>query len=129
MDKNNKKILTMCYLAVAGLTAFSTGLLIEAFASIIPGLATITTHDFVQHGLPIVLGLAVFFGLQFNTKVNVYFDEVITEIKKIVWPSRRDTTAMTIVVCVIVVIAGFCLAIFDGVSGYMVGQLSKIPLP
>ncbi len=129
MDKNNKKILTLCYLAVSGIMAFSTGLLIEAFASIIPGLATITNQDIVRHGLPIVLGIGLFAGLQFNAKVNVYFDEVVTEIKKIVWPSRRDTTAMTIVVCLIVVIAGFCLAIFDGMSGYMVGQLSKIPLP
>jgi preprotein translocase subunit SecE len=129
MDKNNQKILTLCYLAVAGITAFSTGLLIEAFASIVPGLATITNQDIVRHGLPIFLGIGLFAGLQINSKVNVYFDEVVTEIKKIVWPSRRDTTAMTIVVCLIVVVAGFCLAIFDGMSGYMVGQLSKIPLP
>lgn len=129
MDKNNAKILTLCYLAVAAVGAYSTGLLIEALASIIPGLATLASHDYVQHGLPIVLGLSVFATLQFNKNVNIYCDEVITELKKIVWPSRRDTTAMTIVVCVIVVIAGFCLAIFDGMSGYLVGQLSKIPLP
>ncbi len=129
MDNDNKKILTISYLTLAAVVAYSMGLLIEALASIIPGLTGLTSQDYVQHGLPIVLGFGTFAALQFNKRVNVYCDEVVTEIKKIVWPSRRDTTAMTIVVCVIVVIAGFCLAIFDGMSGYLVGQISKIPLP
>jgi preprotein translocase subunit SecE len=67
--------------------------------------------------------------LHYNKKINGYCDEVVTEIRKIVWPSRRDTMAMTLVVCVIVVFSGFCLAVFDGISGYAVGILTKIPLP
>ncbi len=129
MDKDNKKILTMSYLIVSAILAYSLGLLLEAISSIVPGMTAITSIDIVQHGLPVLVGAGTFFFLQFNKKVNEYADEVVTEIKKIVWPSRRDTTAMTIVVCVIVVMAGFMLALFDGASGYLIGQLGKIPLP
>lgn len=129
MDTNNKKILTMSYLIGAALLAYSIRLLMEAIGSIVPGLTAITSIEFVQHGLPVVVGLGTFMILQFNKRINEYADEVVTEIKKVVWPSRRDTTAMTIVVCVLVVFAGFMLSAFDGLAGYVVGQLTKLPLP
>ncbi len=129
MENNNKKILTFSYLIAAFVVAYSFGQLLEALSSVIPWLSRFTGSDAVKHGLPVVLGLGTFFGLQFSKKANVFFDEVVTEIRKIVWPSRRDTTAMTIVVTVMVVIAGFLLSMFDGVSGYLVQELTKIPLP
>ncbi len=129
MDNDNKKILTLSYLIVSAVIAFSAGKLLEALGSLTPLLTRLSSIDYIQHGLPIVLGLVTFGVLQFNKKINEYFDEVVTELKKIVWPSRRDTVAMTIVVCIMVVVAGFMLSAFDGVSGYLVGQLSKVPLP
>lgn len=129
MENNNKKILTMSYLALAAIVAYTFGILFESLASIIPGLTAYINSDFVRHIVPVLLGLVTFLILQFNPKINEFCDEVVSEIKKIVWPSRRDTVAMTIVVCVMVVIAGFTLATFDGIAGYLVAQLSKVPLP
>jgi len=129
MDSDNKKILTMSYLIVSAVVAYSLGKLMEALSSLVPGMSAYTSLDYVQHGVPVLVGLVTFAVLQFNKRINEYFDEVVSEIRKIVWPSRRDTSAMTVVVCVIVVFAGFMLALFDGVSGYIIGQLAKISLP
>ena len=42
--------------------------------------------------------------------------------RKVVWPSKKDVTAMTMVVCVMVVIAGVGLGIFD----FFASQLIKV---
>jgi len=47
------------------------------------------------------------------------------ELKKIVWPSRKDTVAMTIVVIMMVLISGVVFAVFDGLSSYMIGAMPK----
>ena len=55
-------------------------------------------------------------------KVHVYAEECVTEIRKVVWPSRKDTVAMTIVCCVMCVVAGLGLGIFD----FFASQLIKV---
>jgi preprotein translocase subunit SecE len=125
MDKTNQKILTLSFVTLSILIAVSLSLLMKTFAGTFGVVARLHDIDFVKHGLPVVVGLALFASLQFNKKVLAWGDDVALEIRKVVWPSRKDTTAMTIVVIVMVLISSVIITTFDFVSGYLVNYLVR----
>jgi len=47
------------------------------------------------------------------TQFRQYLREVVYELRKVVWPSRKETIATTSVVIVIVIISGLFLGIVD----------------
>lgn len=117
MDKTNSKILTLSFAVLAAVCGFTLHLLIKAFSGAFGVVARLADSDLVRHGLPVVFGLVVFALLQFNPRVLAWADEVVVEIRKVVWPSRKDTTAMTIVVLVMVAISSVLITGFDLASG------------
>jgi preprotein translocase subunit SecE len=126
MQSDNRKILTLSYMVTAVLTAFVVGVLMDALAATFGGVARVVSNDIVAHGLPVTIGVITFAILQFNRKVNAWADEVVVEIKKVVWPSKKDTTAMTIVVCIMLVITGIVLGTFDFLSSLFVNYLVSL---
>ena len=52
-----------------------------------------------------------------------YLREVVSELRKVVWPSRKDTIGSTTVVLAIVAISGLFLGIVDYVLSTMVRML------
>lgn len=125
MDKTNSKILTLSFAIVAALSGLTSSLLIKSFSGAFGLVAKFSDTDLVRHGFPVVMGLAIFFFLQFNSRVLAWGDEVVLEIRKVVWPSQKDTTAMTIVVVVMVLISSVIVTSFDFVSGYVINGLMK----
>lgn len=125
MDKLNAKILTMSFAVAAALTGLTLSLLIQTFSGVFSWMARLAGQDWFRHGVPVSVGLIVFLILQLNPKVLAWGDEVVSEVRKVVWPSRKDTTAMTIVVCVMVLISSLVITSFDFVSGYVVNLLMK----
>ena len=125
MEKANSKILTVSFALAAILIALTTSLLIKAFAGAFGVVAKAADSDVVRHGLPIALGLIVFAVLQFNPRVLAWGEEVVTEVRKVVWPSRKDTTAMTIACVVMVLISSVIISTFDVVSGFFINYLMK----
>lgn len=119
MDNTNSKILTLSFAILAAIIAFTLNLLIKAFAGAFGIVARLTDTDVVRHGLPIVFGLVVFALLQFNPRVRQWADEVVVEVRKVVWPSRKDVTAMTIVVVIMVLISSVIISSFDLLSGVL----------
>ena len=74
--------------------------------------------------LPEVLGIlsgagCAFVGI-YNKKSNVYATDVVTEIKKVTWPTKKETYAATLVVIITLLIMGFILHGFDMLWGYLV---------
>jgi len=125
MEKTNSKILTVSYAVAAALIGLTVHLLITAFAGAFGVVARMADSDMVRHGFPVALGMVVFAVLQFNPKVNAWAEEVVVEIRKVVWPSRKDTTAMTIVCVVMVLISSVIISTFDLLSGYFINFLMK----
>ncbi|WII73232.1 preprotein translocase subunit SecE [Bdellovibrio sp. 22V] len=125
MEKANSKILTLSF-AIAGiLVGLTVSLLIKAFAGAFGVVARAADSDLVRHGLPVVLGLALFAVLQFNPRVMAWGEEVVSEIRKVVWPTRKDTTAMTIACVVMVLISSVIISSFDLISGFFINYLMK----
>lgn len=81
------------------------------------------SNQTVRTVLPVVIGLIIFAILQTNKKVVAWSDDVVSEIRRIVWPSRRDTTSMTIVVCIMLLISGLALGLLDVLSGTFIDWL------
>ena len=119
MDKTNSKILTLSFAASGALVGLTISLLIRAFSGAFGIVARLTDADLVRHGVPVLFGFAVFAILQFNPRILAWAEEVVVEVRKVVWPSRKDTVAMTIVVLVMVAISSVIITGFDGVSGYV----------
>lgn len=125
MDKTNSKILLVSFAAAAGLLSLTLSLLLKAFAGAFGVVARFTDSDIVSHGLPALVGIGLFFTLQFHPKVRVWADDVVTEIRKVVWPSSKDTTAMTIAVVVMVLISAVIITSFDFIAGYLITKLMQ----
>lgn len=125
MEKANSKILTLSFALAAILVGLTVSLLIKAFAGAFGVVARAADSDFVRHGLPVVIGFALFSALQFNPKVLAWGEDVVSEVRKVVWPSRKDTTAMTIAVVVMVLISSVIISSFDLISGFFINYLMK----
>jgi len=125
MDNTNSKILTVSFALCAALVGLTIHLLIKAFAGAFGIVARFADGDMVRHGLPVGLALVCFAVLQFNPRIVAWADEVVVEVRKVVWPSRKDTTAMTIVVVIMVLISSVIISSFDMLSGFFINTLMK----
>lgn len=127
MENNNGKIITVSFMITGLLVGYVVSYAMNTVAAMSSGnLAHVLNRDLVHHGVPVLVGLLVFLSLQFKKSVVEWADEVVTELKKIVWPSRKDTTSMTIVVCIMVLISGFVIGLFDFASGNVIDWLLHI---
>lgn len=125
MDKTNSKILTLSFAIASALVGFAVSMLLKSFSGAFGIVAKLSDSDLVRHGFPVVVGLIMFALLQFNSKVLAWGDDVVVEVRKVVWPGQKDMTAMTIVVVVMVLISSVIVTSFDFVSGYVISGLMK----
>lgn len=123
MDRANNKIITVSFVVAAILLWLCVRLLIETFAATFGVVARAVDSDVVRHGLSVGAALALFAALQFNSRVRSWAEEVVIELRKVVFPSRKDTMAMTTVVVIMVIISGLIIMTFDFLSGYLVNSI------
>lgn len=117
MEKSTvSKISTMSFLSAAILTWLTVGILFRTLAGAFGVVQRMYSIDALTHGLPLAAGALVFLYLQFSPKASAWAEDVILEVSKVVWPSKKDTTAMTIVVIIMVLIASAILFVFDNVA-------------
>ncbi|MGZ3797228.1 MAG: preprotein translocase subunit SecE [Pseudobdellovibrionaceae bacterium] len=125
MEKTNSKIITLSFAMGAVLTGLVVSLLIKAFAGAFAVVARAADSDIFRHGLPLLVGFGLFAYLQFNSKIVAWADEVSIEVRKVVWPTRKDTVAMTIVVIVMVLISSLIISFFDLISASVINTLMR----
>lgn len=123
MEQDNSKIMTVAFVATGFVAAIVIEVLFEALAASFGAVASIRSTDAVRHGLPVGVGIVTFAVLQFNAGIRQWADEVVVELRKVVWPTQKDTVAMTTVVCVMLIIAGVLLGTFDFISGHVIKLL------
>lgn len=54
-----------------------------------------------------------------NEQIFTLASECVTELQKVTWPTRKETSAATLVVIVTVIIASIFLGVFDGLWSYL----------
>jgi preprotein translocase SecE subunit len=113
MESQFQKWVNLSYLAVAALL----GYLIFALSAKIVG-----TYDLEARvhniGLIIQIASAVIAGIAFyvlyqNDNANQFMNEVMLELSRVTWPTTKETTSATIVVCIMVLFSGMVLGVFD----------------
>ncbi len=127
-DNTNSKIMTIAFVACGFLAALVVQVLFENFSVSFAPVARLHNNETIRHALPITVGLITFAVMQFNARIRVWADESVAEVRKVVWPSRRDTVAMTIVCCVMVVVLGIMLGAFDFASQHLVRAFVNLNL-
>jgi preprotein translocase subunit SecE len=125
MENTNSKIVTLSFLSFAALIGFTISTLLRVFSGAFGIVAKAMELDIIRHGLPVAVALGLFIYLQFSKNILTWADEVIGEVKKIVWPPSKDTRGMTIVVVIMVIISSIIVSVFDMFSGFILNQLMK----
>lgn len=125
MDNTNSKIVTLSFLAFSALIGFTLSTLLRVFSGAFGIVARAMEQDLVRHGLPVAVAIGLFLYLQFNKNILTWADEVIAEVKKVVWPPSKDVRGMTVVVVIMVLISSVIVSVFDMFSGFVLNQLIK----
>ena len=116
----NQKVVAACLVAVGILLWFILTALFETgfiyfdldygFLKILPVAA------------PILIAGGTVFVLIKSSVVTTFLSEVVVELKKVVWPSKKDTWAATFVVIIFVAIISAVLGLVDLGWAYLVNK-------
>lgn len=120
MEKTYNKLIAISFVIAAALFGFVVSTTIRILINTWGSFARVANTPAVMHGVPIAAGILCFFVLILNPKIREWAGEVALEISKIVWPSIKDTRALTVVVCVIILISAILLSLLDLVSAQVV---------
>ena len=71
------------------------------------------TNDLIVAPLAIILAAAVTVYAWRHPRINTLAKEIATELSKVTWPTRKETSAFTVTVIVTTVIAAVILSLFD----------------
>jgi preprotein translocase subunit SecE len=121
MESTNSKVITVSYMIAGALMGIVINVLLETLSAMATGpAARILGNEYIRHGTPVIVGLATFAILQFNGRINLWAEDVVTELRRVVFPSRTDVTRMTLVVCVMLIISGLAIGLLDVVSAHLI---------
>jgi preprotein translocase subunit SecE len=125
MTEDNKKAITVSFVALGLLVGFVAHLLMQFLAQSFSIFARAESNELLSNGIPVAIGLITFVSLQFNKITVDYTDGVVAELRKVVWPSRKDTGLMTVVVVITLLISGVIMGVYDSVWAYLINALIK----
>jgi preprotein translocase subunit SecE len=80
-------------------------------------------NEFVIDAVALVTALVVGILVYRNERVYALANDVATELKKVTWPTRKETQSATLVVIVTVLIAAAILGAFDIVWAYLTDRI------
>ena len=113
----NVKIVTVSFILLSFLIAFVARVIFETLSVAFGSFANFYSMDVFRHGVPILAGVGSFVFFQFNKSYQKLADEVVTEVRKVVWVGKKELYSMTILVSVILIVSGVVLGIFDLLAG------------
>ncbi len=127
MDQTNQiqKIVLVGFVAFGITAAYIATTLMEVLAATSGTFARAYDSLLVQHGVPVVAGVGLFALCMLKPSIRKWGEEVVIEVGKVVWPSRKDTQALTIAVSFIILLAGLLLGGFDVVTKQVVNFILR----
>lgn len=126
MNSENSKIVTTSFVIVGVLTWAVVGIFLDLSSATFGVIARLQDLAPFRHGVPVGSGLLCFLILQLNSRAKNWADEVVSEMKKVVWPSRKDTSMSTVVVCLFAVLAAVVIGAYDFVSHYLINYIISL---
>jgi len=126
LSKENSKIVTASFVIIGILVWAMVGIFLDLTSASFGVIARLQDVASFRHGVPVGFGVLCWLILQLNSRIQRWADEVVSEMKKVVWPSRRDTTMSTIVVCFFAVLAAIVIGSYDMVSHFLINYIIKL---
>ena len=123
MSQKNHKIMTVGFIVAAAMVFWVVKVLMSTLAIGIGSVAQFQDEFWFKDLIPVGIGFIVFLYLQFNSKIKAWADEGISETGKVVWPSKADTKSMTIATCIMLLVSGVVLGLFDITATKLVNVL------
>ncbi len=120
MEKLIGKIMFVSFVCGAFLVGYTVQVLNTLLSSSFGAYARVMDTDLITNLLPVGCGVAFLIYMYSSKKVKTWAQEVIVEVSKVVWPSKKDTTAMTIFVCIFMLLSGVLLGLFDFFSSQVI---------
>lgn len=122
---DNRKIILLSYTLGSMLVWFMTRSMVQYLYLSFYQVRRLPGIGMAREALPVILGLIAFGILIRNTRVNQTLDEVVSELKKVTWPSRQDVVRSTTVVIFCIVVASVILMLFDVLWAKLVNVFLK----
>jgi preprotein translocase subunit SecE len=119
MDKFTRNAFSITLLAVAVVLGYTTKVAMDRVMTYMDIYVRSMGLQVVISILPILVGVAAAYITYRIEKVRNYLLEVIAEVKKVVWPNKKETWGATVVVIIAVIISGIVLGLFDWLSGLL----------
>jgi preprotein translocase subunit SecE len=126
MDQTNKKVITVSFLLAGAIIAYAIGTILQLLEASVSFFARLADNDIFTQGVPVIVGFGLFLFLQFHPKTVQWADEVVVEIRKMVWTPMKDVSAITIAVCVMVILSGILLGVLDFISSKVINYLISL---
>ena len=120
MDKTISKIMFVSFVAGAFMVGYTVQVINTLLSSSIGAYARVMDSDLMSNLLPVAAGILFLIYCYSSKKVKTWAKEVIVEVSKVVWPSKKDTTAMTVFVCIFMLLSGVILGLFDFFSSQVI---------
>jgi preprotein translocase SecE subunit len=89
----------------------------------IVGAVTRHPNEYLLQGVAAAIALGAGIALYRNERVYSLASEVATELKKVTWPTRKETQAATLVVIVTVIVAAILLGSFDMIWSWVTDRI------
>lgn len=116
----NLKIVTVSFIALSFLAGFIARVIFETLSVAFGFFASLYSMDIMRHGVPLTVGIVAFVVFQFYSPAQKLADDVVTEVRKVVWPGKKELYSMTILVCMILLVSGLVLGVFDWIASTVV---------
>ncbi len=113
MENQRQKWVNLTFIAAAGITAFVVFSLTDWAIAAYDLEARIKNIDLIIRVASVALFGLIFLVLYRNDQAQQYINEVIAELLRVTWPTNIETRRATIVVMIMVLIAGLFLGGMD----------------
>ena len=80
-------------------------------------------NEFVINGMALIVALTAGIAMYRNERVHALANDVASELKKVTWPTRKETQAATLVVIVTVIVAAILLGGFDMIWSFLTDRI------
>ncbi|NBX93827.1 MAG: preprotein translocase subunit SecE [Proteobacteria bacterium] len=120
---DSQKVIVGSYLAASALIWYLVRSFVQWLNFTFYQVRKIPGFEAIREALPVVGAVLVFVILLRNRKTNEILEDVVSELRKVTWPTMEDVKKSTIVVMVCILIASGILAIFDLFFGKVVNFL------
>lgn len=113
MENSRQKWVNLSFLAASVLVGYVLFELSFKISATFDLEARIKSIDWIIRLGSIGISALMFFILFKNTKANQFTDDVVLELSRVTWPATQETSRATIVVVIMVLIAGIILGGLD----------------